>query len=75
MVVVFIVYNRTSIIMASGRELSYVLLSGILASYAMTFVILGAPSIVNCTRKRSGRELNLIEEQTYSTYSINLAPK
>jgi hypothetical protein len=50
-VVVFILYNRTSVIMASGRELSYVLLSGILASYAMTFVILGAPSIVNCTRK------------------------
>ena len=43
--------------MASGRELSYVLLSGILASYAMTFVILGAPSIVNCTRKSSGYEL------------------
>ena len=37
--------------MASGRELSYVLLCGILASYACTFVILAEPSFLNCTRE------------------------
>ena len=45
---VFIAYNRTSVIMASGRELCYVLLVGILASYLITFVILAKPSAVNC---------------------------
>ena len=42
---------RTSIIMASGRELSYVLLCGILASYTCTFIILAEPSFLNCTRE------------------------
>lgn len=50
-VLVFILYNRTSIIMASGRELSYVLLGGILFSYACPFVILAEPNFVNCIRK------------------------
>ncbi|CAB4063751.1 GRM8 [Lepeophtheirus salmonis] len=53
-VVVFMVYNRTSVIMASGRELSYVLLGGILASYTMTFVILAEPTVFNCTILRLG---------------------
>ena len=50
-VVVFIFYNRTSIIMASGRELSYVLLGGIFSSYACSFVTLSEPGLVNCTRE------------------------
>ena len=54
-VFVFIFYNRTSIIMASGRELSYVLLGGILSSYAVTFVILAEPNLVNCTSEYRGR--------------------
>jgi hypothetical protein len=35
--------------MASGRELSYVLLFGILSSYTCTFVILAEPNFINCT--------------------------
>ncbi len=50
-VFVFIFYNRTSIIMASGRELSYVLLFGIISSYSCTFVILAEPNFLNCTSK------------------------
>ena len=50
-VLVFILFNRTSIIMASGRELSYVLLGGILTSYVCTFVILAEPNSVNCVSK------------------------
>lgn len=49
--IVFIVFNRTSIIMASGRELSFVLLGGILTSYACTFVVLAEPNEVNCVCK------------------------
>ena len=50
-VLVFIVFNRTSIIMASGRELSFVLLGGIITSYASTFALLAQPNEVNCVRK------------------------
>ena len=50
-VFVFLFYNKTSIIMASGRELSYVLLGGILTSYLCTFVLLAHPSKFNCACK------------------------
>jgi len=43
--------RRTSIIMASGRELSYVLLGGILSSYACAFVILAHPGTTICVSK------------------------
>ena len=45
----FIVYNKVSIIMASGRELCYVLLLGILASYIIPFIALAKPTVVTCT--------------------------
>ncbi|KAF4532507.1 hypothetical protein B566_EDAN007622, partial [Ephemera danica] len=51
---VFIRYNKTPVIMASGRELCYVLLAGILACYLMTFVILSRPTITTCTILRIG---------------------
>lgn len=35
---VFVRHNDTPVVKASGRELSYVLLSGIFLSYAMTFI-------------------------------------
>ena len=46
---VFIVYNKVSVIMASGRELCYVLLLGILASYTVPFFALARPGVVTCT--------------------------
>ena len=45
---VFLVYNKVSVIMASGRELCYVLLLGILASYSVPFFALARPNIVTC---------------------------
>ncbi|XP_065350296.1 metabotropic glutamate receptor 3-like isoform X1 [Cloeon dipterum] len=51
---VFIRYNKTPIIMASGRELCYVLLMGILACYLMTFVILARPTQLSCSILRVG---------------------
>ena len=49
---VFLRYNATPLIMASGRELCYVLLLGISMSYGTTFILLARPSIVLCTIKR-----------------------
>ena len=57
--VIFIRYNKTPIIMASGRELCYVLLIGIAICYLMTFVILSPPSTIMCTCYRLGTGLSL----------------
>lgn len=56
---VFIQYNRTPVIMASGRELCYVLLIGILSCYSMTFIILATPTIETCAIMRIGLGLCL----------------
>ncbi|KAK2582491.1 hypothetical protein KPH14_004793 [Odynerus spinipes] len=56
---VFIRFNRTPVIMASGRELCYVLLVGILSCYGMSFVILSKPTKWNCTYLRIGLGLCL----------------
>ncbi|CAD6227728.1 GSCOCG00006182001-RA-CDS, partial [Cotesia congregata] len=52
-------FNHTPVIMASGRELCYVLLVGILLCYGMSFVILGEPTRWNCTYLRIGLGLCL----------------
>ncbi|CAG0880568.1 unnamed protein product [Cyprideis torosa] len=56
---VFIRYNRTPVIMASGRELCYVLLFGILMCYMVTFVIISKPSTGICLLQRVGLGLCL----------------
>lgn len=55
----FFRFNRTPVIMASGRELCYVLLVGILSCYGMSFVILSKPTTWNCTYLRIGLGLCL----------------
>lgn len=35
---VFLIHNDTPVVRASGRELSYVLLTGLFSSYALTFL-------------------------------------
>ncbi|XP_071547188.1 metabotropic glutamate receptor 8-like isoform X2 [Panulirus ornatus] len=57
--VTFIRFNTTPVIMASGRELCYVLLSGIALCYLMTFVILAPPSTSTCALLRIGLGLGL----------------
>lgn len=52
-------FNRTPVIMASGRELCYVLLVGILSCYGMSFIILSKPTTWNCTYLRIGLGLCL----------------
>ncbi|XP_017772969.1 PREDICTED: metabotropic glutamate receptor 7 isoform X2 [Nicrophorus vespilloides] len=56
---VFIRYNRTPVIMASGRELCYVLLFGICSCYSMSFVILAEPTVETCAIMRIGLGLCL----------------
>lgn len=57
--IIFMRYNTTPIIMASGRELCYVLLSGIALCYVMTFIILAPPSKTTCYLLRVGLGLGL----------------
>ncbi|KAH0545837.1 metabotropic glutamate receptor 7-like isoform X1 [Cotesia glomerata] len=58
-IIIFVRFNHTPVIMASGRELCYVLLVGILLCYGMSFVILGEPTRWNCTYLRIGLGLCL----------------
>lgn len=46
--VVFLKYSETNVVKAAGRELSYVLLSGIMSCYAMTGLLLLKPMDVIC---------------------------
>ncbi|XP_061113988.1 metabotropic glutamate receptor 4-like isoform X2 [Conger conger] len=48
----FIRYNDTPIVKASGRELSYVLLTGIFLCYATTFLMISTPDVGICSLRR-----------------------
>jgi len=56
---VFVFYSKTSVIMASGRELCYVLLFGILCSYLVPFFALSRPAPLSCSVLRGGLGLCL----------------
>uniref|UniRef100_A0A674JHS8 Metabotropic glutamate receptor 4 n=1 Tax=Terrapene triunguis TaxID=2587831 RepID=A0A674JHS8_9SAUR len=51
-VVTFVRYNDTPIVKASGRELSYVLLTGIFLCYATTFLMIAEPGMGTCSLRR-----------------------
>ncbi|CAL8401179.1 unnamed protein product [Arctogadus glacialis] len=51
-VVTFVRYNDTPIVKASGRELSYVLLTGIFLCYANTFLMISTPDVGVCSMRR-----------------------
>ncbi|XP_051985624.1 metabotropic glutamate receptor 2-like isoform X2 [Xyrauchen texanus] len=50
----FLKHNETPVVKASGRELSYLLLLGVLLCYCMTFIYISKPSAVVCTLRRLG---------------------
>ena len=50
----FVMFNSTPVVMASGRELSYMLLGGCVFCYFNTFVLLAPPSPVICAIQRFG---------------------
>ncbi|XP_064633469.1 metabotropic glutamate receptor 8-like isoform X2 [Lineus longissimus] len=58
-IIVFAKYNRTPIIMASGRELCYVLLLGLFMCFCMTFIMIAKPTTFTCTLLRIGTGLSL----------------
>ncbi|XP_064210869.1 metabotropic glutamate receptor 2 isoform X2 [Tribolium castaneum] len=51
---VFIRHNDTPVVRASGRELSYVLLAGILMCYSVTYALVLRPNDVVCGIQRFG---------------------
>ncbi|KAJ0023883.1 hypothetical protein NQD34_003782 [Periophthalmus magnuspinnatus] len=53
-IVVFFRNNETPVVKASGRELSYILLLGVLMCYCMTFIYITKPSTTVCTLRRLG---------------------
>ncbi|XP_043977535.1 metabotropic glutamate receptor 7 isoform X5 [Gambusia affinis] len=50
--VTFVRYNDTPIVRASGRELSYVLLTGIFLCYIITFLMIAKPDVGVCSFRR-----------------------
>lgn len=64
-------FNHTPVIMASGRELCYVLLSGVCMCYAMTFVILARPTVITCALLRVG----LGEDLNFLLDPLNRGPR
>lgn len=50
----FIKNNDTPLVRASGRELSYMLLFGIMVCFMNTFVLIAKPTILTCTIQRFG---------------------
>ncbi|XP_069565332.1 glutamate receptor, metabotropic 8a isoform X1 [Brachyistius frenatus] len=50
--VTFVRYNDTPIVRASGREMSYVLLTGIFLCYAITFLMIATPDVGVCSFRR-----------------------
>ncbi|KAI3357627.1 hypothetical protein L3Q82_016037, partial [Scortum barcoo] len=48
----FVRYNDTPIVRASGRELSYVLLTGIFLCYIITFLMIAKPDVAVCAFRR-----------------------
>lgn len=51
-VATFVRHNNTPIVRASGRELSYVLLTGIFLIYAITFLMVAEPGAAVCATRR-----------------------
>uniref|UniRef100_A0A1B0BVC9 G-protein coupled receptors family 3 profile domain-containing protein n=1 Tax=Glossina palpalis gambiensis TaxID=67801 RepID=A0A1B0BVC9_9MUSC len=53
-ITLFIQNNDTPLVRASSRELSYMLLVGILVCYSNTFVLIAKPTIYSCVLQRFG---------------------
>lgn len=51
-IVIFVKFADTPLVRASGRELSYVILAGLLLCYINTFILLAKPGIVVCALQR-----------------------
>ncbi|VDK43446.1 unnamed protein product [Anisakis simplex] len=52
-ILVFVQHNHTPVVKSTTRELSYIILSGIMACYAISFAILTRPSFTSCFLTRT----------------------
>lgn len=52
MIAPYFSHNETPVVRASGRELSYVLLAGILMCYSVTFALVLRPTNFSCGIQR-----------------------
>lgn len=75
---VFIRYRDTPVVRASGRELSAVLLTGILLCYSVTFILVQKPTDLICGLQRIGVSLSFTIVYaailTKSNRSVHLDP-
>ncbi|KAH9421598.1 Metabotropic glutamate receptor 3, partial [Dermatophagoides pteronyssinus] len=53
-IMIFIKYSDTPIVKASGRELSFILLGGIIFCYLNTFILIAKPTLITCAIQRFG---------------------
>lgn len=53
-IIIFVKHHDTPVVRASGRELCYVLLAGILMCYIMTFVLVQKPNLIVCGAQKAG---------------------
>ncbi|KRY55768.1 Metabotropic glutamate receptor 5 [Trichinella britovi] len=51
-IVIFILHNSTPVVKATTRELSYIILVGLLLCYMTTFFIISPPNMVSCIIRR-----------------------
>ena len=50
--IVFVIYYKTPVIKASGRELSFILISAIMVSLLSTFIFVAPPTVAVCSLTR-----------------------
>lgn len=53
-ILIFLKYSDTPIVRASGRELSFILLGGIMFCYLNTFILIAKPTLITCSLQRFG---------------------
>nr|XP_046918549.1 metabotropic glutamate receptor-like isoform X2 [Dermatophagoides farinae] len=53
-IMIFVKYSDTPIVKASGRELSFILLGGIIFCYLNTFILIAKPTLITCAIQRFG---------------------
>ncbi|KRY16441.1 Metabotropic glutamate receptor 5 [Trichinella patagoniensis] len=51
-IIIFILHNSTPVVKATTRELSYIILVGLLLCYMTTFFIISPPNMVSCIIRR-----------------------
>lgn len=69
-ILVFIKYNDTPIVKASGRELSFILLGGIIFCYLNTFILIAKPTIITCSIQRFGVSIHPTNQPSIYSFCL-----